>query len=436
MIILRSIAIGCVFAASLVQPSRAQGCIGQFPGESLCGNPTAGTALPGPFTIQGLPPKGSLDANLDNLLIHDSATNTLRKVTPKTLTDRLPVLFAADYGVVCSDAGSATVYDTSDPQNPAAALLAAVGLGGKHVIFSAGRCRFSRLDFSNKSNMIFSGASGATAQGIIGTVLECVREDNSSCIVANDNYGVSWRDLSFCYSSTSYTGFYFDWEGNKSWNKNSIRDAVFYQCSNTTTNSAGAWIYTPSSVDNSIENSRFMHANYGIIGRLANDTRTEVDTPVSLYLRKVDFVYIAAAAIVNPGGSFSCDHCNFEPSAAGTPSGIITAGSNNRAFNWTCINCVFSDTAMPGTWISVGDVFGFSLVGGSLAGAGTAVQIGQTTVEGLHIAGTVFSSVTTAVQLNNTVTSCGSIFISGSRRGSANGAVGFEICPNTINLLP
>lgn len=239
------------------------------------------TALENTLSRNGTSPNAmgaSLDMNANrilNLPVAISATEPVRLsevsalITSNITTGSDSLIYAASYGLKVNDS-------TFDNSFALALIKAAIGTGGKKVVFPAGRIYFSSTwDISSLQNVIFEGTGGLDINAFIyGTQLIYKGTGTAAAINARETKGVIFRDIGIAYFSASFTGFTIDMSSaTSSWNKNLFENVVFNEAFNTTY-TAKAHVLLYNNVETTFEKCRFSGAACAVMGSEPGTTVT------------------------------------------------------------------------------------------------------------------------------------------------------------------
>lgn len=306
-------------------------------------------------------------------------------------------VFAGRY-IVCDG----VTVNTSGGQM--AALTAAIGVGGKRVIFPTGTCLYT--------GWALSGVNGVTLQGMGGadlanqaTVLLCTATGNGTCNAFNNNNGFNVRDISFQYNQPTFTGTVIDLSCTSPvWNHD-----VWERFGVTGYGNAASALYLKNLIDASFTGFRLSNTVNGFVGTFTSETDgPTLEGGVSIRLLNGVFAYVTNP-VVNPRLNWVIDAVNFEGAApTGGPStsapAKILVGAGKTVEALSIMNSSFTDNTTGGSWIDIsGFVHGMSFTGNSINAGGAVGAVtgiifqSGSTVTGLNIAGNFFAGLAPGV---------------------------------------
>lgn len=311
---------------------------------------------------------------------------------------------AVDYGVVCDG-----VTD-----NVAAFARVTVAIGSSQsarIVLPPGRCMTTAWSLAGKSNLIIEGSGGADITELVpGTQLTCTQTGSTTCFDWSNTRGIVLRDTTVCYSSGTFSGVLMSLAHSTStWSNYRFDNVQFKQCG-TTTHSALALLYVNNVVQWMGTKVIFEHAQNGIVGGFNGESGFENTTLISCF--GCTFQLFSNAAVLNPGTEWTFDGSWFAPDNDGsggnygTPRGILQSDTSYTVLGLTINGTSFTDGTKGGSWITLQNVRGFKMSGGSMGGNSTVNQIGIETVltgEGIDVSGVYFAFLEIGMKVRGTI---------------------------------
>ena len=357
--------------------------------------------------------QSSLDMNGNHILNLPTPTQSTDAVRLQDITGPVSIITnnniiyynILDYIPVNLHAAIQAYTSTSDVTSYINTAISAVNATGGVLLFPRGRYYItSSIGQANLRNITLLGVGGRDLSynyANTGTVFYYTGTGSDPIFNFTDARGLVCSDFQVVYTSNLFIGGCFNCNSALSTgNSNKFSRIQFYKFSGFPPYTAQYVWYLRNNVDIYFDDCYVSHAFNGWVGMYDGDTG---ETNM-IGLHKCTSIHLVSHAIVNPFIGWSIVGTNFEPDAANAPSGILTTASKSIS-NLSLVNSVFADATQPGLWVTLRNIHGFTMVGGSINGNNPASGITGIKFEGsfnsgISIHGVLFGNITTGIDFN------------------------------------
>ena len=303
------------------------------------------------------------------------------------------VIRAAQFGVVFDGFTDNTVTFQR--------LLNYLSTNSARVIFSPGIVVISGVVTKDAlKNCVFEGAGGGFLGGNLGTILNFTGSGSNPLVLTN-SVGLTFRNISFAYGSTTFSGSLCDFSCTTPASLTNLNfyDCNFLQAAASDTYSAFSLVRLKNVTRVSFMNCVFQKATNAVSGNEgAYNVLSNNSGQVSFF--GCEFT-LCTNSIAYPGSIWHFRDCNFEPAAGFAPSMIYNA-ANTYTNNLVIEGCAFVDSNAAGTWINLLSVetvtISNCIFGGNTANNAISFSGGNA----INVNGNLFDHCLTGLNFNST----------------------------------